>query len=234
MTCPMMISLGVYALGAADAEERTRVETHLPGCAECQAELIRLAPLPGLLAVVPDDMRPAARTAGARTGPPSGPPRRRTRPVGSRARATLGGHLSRPLRAAAVAACVAVAGGFALGSWLTPAGPGHARAGETFTGINPSTRVAATAALTPTSWGTSIQLRLQGVPLNIECRLIARSRSGATEVTGVWDAWSKGPVSIPASSGWRESDIASLQVVAGTRTLVTIDTRDRPAAPANS
>ena len=33
MSCQMMMSLGVYVLGAADAGERARVEAHLPGCA---------------------------------------------------------------------------------------------------------------------------------------------------------------------------------------------------------
>src|SRR5215813_13416656 len=49
-----------------------------------------------------------------------------------------------------------------------------------------------------------------------------RSRTGQTEVTGVWDAWQDGPVSIPASASWRLSDIASLQVTTTTRNLVTI------------
>ena len=71
----MMMSLGVYVLGAADGAERARVEAHLPGCPACQAELMRLAPLPGLLAGLPADMRaqpdPPGRTA--RPGPDSAP-----------------------------------------------------------------------------------------------------------------------------------------------------------------
>ena len=82
--------------------------------------------------------------------------------------------------------------------------------------------VSATAVLTATSWGTSIQLRLRGAPLNEPCRLIARSRAGATEVTGVWAAWRDGPITVPASAGLRPSDIASLQVATTAKTLVTI------------
>jgi hypothetical protein len=82
--------------------------------------------------------------------------------------------------------------------------------------------VSATAVLTATSWGTSIQLRVRGAPLNVPCRLIARSRAGATEVTGVWDAWRDGPITVPASVGWRPSDIASLRVATTAKTLVTI------------
>lgn len=225
MTCQMMMSLGVYVLGAADAAERSRVETHLPGCAQCQAELGSLTALPGLLTIVPDTLRPAPRRAGAQNGQLTRQARRPGR---------VRGYLSRPARAAAAAASVAVAAGFALGYWLMPASTGHTAAAEAFTGVNPATHVVATAALTPTSWGTIIQLQLRGVPLNVQCRLIARSRAGATEVTGVWDAWRKGPVNVPASAGWHMSDIASLQVVAGGKTLVTITTGGRPSAPANS
>ena len=66
---------------------------------------------------------------------------------------------------------------------------------------------------------------MNGLPLNVPCRLIVRSRAGATEITGVWDAWRTGPVTVPASAGWLPSDIASLQVATTTRNLVTITGR---------
>jgi hypothetical protein len=192
----MTVHLGVYALGAADAEERQLVEDHLPGCPECRAELVRLAPLPGLLARVPHDMLPT--------------PSRRGRPA-------------RRWRVAAVAAVAAAAAtGIAGGIWLAPRGATPPPAALTLSGANPATHVQATAALTATSWGTSIQLQVRGVPLNEPCRLIVRSRAGGTEVTGFWDAWNAAPVTVPASAAWRPSDIASLQVATKARTLVTI------------
>jgi Putative zinc-finger len=200
MTCPMMISLGVYVLGAAEAGERARVESHLPTCPACQAELIRLAPLPDLLASVPDTVRPGGHLPGRRA-------RHRTRG-------------SQGWRAAAAAACLAAAAG--AGFWLARTGEAHQPASITLSGVNPASHMSATAALTITSWGTSIRLNLRGVPLNVPCRLIVRSRTGATEVAGVWDAWRNGPISVPASVGWRPSDIASLQVATPTKTLVTI------------
>src|SRR5215472_12472219 len=79
MTCLMMVRLGVYALGAADAGERQLVEDHLPGCAECRAELARLMPLPGLLAQVPGGMLPGHRARCALGRPGHGGPRSRPR-----------------------------------------------------------------------------------------------------------------------------------------------------------
>jgi len=208
MSCLMMMSLGVYVLGAADGAERARVEAHLPGCPACQAELLKLAPLPGMLAGVPGDMR-------AQPDPP-GRTAKRPAPTGARISP------ARRWRAIAAAACVAAAAGTAGGIWLTATGAAPRPAAVTLSGTNPAMHVSATAVLTATSWGTSIQLRLRGAPLNVPCRLIARSRAGATEVTGVWDAWSDGPITVPASAGLRPSDIASLQVATTAKTLVTI------------
>jgi hypothetical protein len=197
MTCLMTVHLGVYALGAADEGERALVEAHLPSCPQCRAELAALAPLPGLLDRVPAQMLSGRQRA----------PRRTWR--------------------AAAAVTAAAAAGIAAGFWLAPRGSHPAAPSLTLSAVNPATDVRATAALTATSWGTSIELRIRGVPLNQPCRLIVRSRSGGTEVTGFWDAWADGPVIVPGSAGWRPSDITSLRIATRNRTLVTI-TAPRP------
>ena len=246
MTCQTAVSLGVYVLGAADTSERLRVEAHLPGCAACRAELARLAPLPGLLARVPPDLRPAspgpaasspAASSPAAPGPVAAPagvrrgPFRRVLAPGRTRRGPSRGvpapgrpRPSRPRWAAALAAVAAAAAGLAGGYLLAPHGGGSQPAAPAMTvsGANPAAHVRAVAALTATSWGTSIRLRVSGLPLNVQCWLVVRSRSGQSEVAGVWDAWSPGPVTVPASTAWRPSDIASLQVKTATRSLVTI------------
>jgi hypothetical protein len=255
MTCHMMMSLGVYVLGAADAEESRRVQAHLPGCPECRAELALLTPLPGLLARVPEDTLAAEphpgravvqrpdrsaglapdRSAGLAPDRSAGLAPDRSaglapdRAAGRSAPVRTLGRSARTWRAAAMAASVAAIAGAAGGFWLAPGAPSHQPATVTLSGANPALHVTATAALTATSWGTSIQLRVNGLPLNVPCRLIVRSRAGATEITGVWDAWRTGPITVPASAGWLPSDIASLQVATTARNLVTIS--GRPAAP---
>jgi hypothetical protein len=50
------MTLGVYLLGALDPGERFAFESHLSYCEVCRGELVRLAPLPGLLnQITPDD-----------------------------------------------------------------------------------------------------------------------------------------------------------------------------------
>ena len=228
MTCTMMMSLGVYVLGAAGPEERQRLEAHLPTCPTCRAELTRLAPLPGLLAGIPESMRDTARSPGRQTWSPG----RQTRSPGRQARRPA--RVLRPggtrLRAAGAAACLAAAA-VTAGFWLSSGSDGQHAAALTLAGANPATHVSATATLTATSWGTSIQLQVRGLPENVECRLVVRSRTGRTEVSGVWDAWADGPVSIPASASWLPSDIATLQVTTTIRNLVTISVVHPAARP---
>jgi Putative zinc-finger len=229
MTCPITVRLGVYALGAAGGAERLLVDTHLGTCAACRAELARLAPLPGLLAHVPvdlveTDLPPASRSVDAPAG--GRIPRSGTGP-GRKVRAAPGRWRS----AAAVAAAAALSAG---GFWLAQPAASHPVANPppaamTVSGANPATHVRLTATLTGTSWGTSIRLLASGLPLNQPCRLIVRSRGGRTEMAGAWDAWSTGPVSIPASAGWRLADITSLQVATTSRSLITLTTA-RPDA----
>ena len=228
MTCTMMMSLGIYVLGAAGTAERQRLEAHLPTCPACRAELTRLAPLPGLLAGIPESMRDTARSPGRQTWSPG----RQTRSPGRQARRPA--RVLRPggtrLRAAGAAACLTAAA-VTAGFWLSSGSGGQHAAALTLAGANPATHVSATATLTATSWGTSIQLQVRGLPENVECRLVVRSRTGRTEVSGVWDAWADGPVSIPASASWLPSDIATLQVTTTIRNLVTISVVHPAARP---
>jgi hypothetical protein len=227
MTCPVNVRLGVYALGAADEAECLLVESHLAACQSCRAELQRLQPLPALLARVPASLIRADSPAATRLGrePAAQAIRvRRTRaekPSAPMARARPGRW--RGIAAVAAAAALGVAGGF----WFAQPGASQppakvAPAAVTLSGANPVTHVRVSVTLSATSWGTSIRLQASGLPLNQTCRLIVRSRSGGTEIAGTWQAWAGGPMTIPASAGWRPADIASFQLATASRNLVTV------------
>jgi hypothetical protein len=117
------------------------------------------------------------------------------------------------------------------GVWLSSGSGGRPPTVLTFAGTDSATHVSATATVTATSWGSSIQLQVSGLPENVECRLVVRSVADRTEVSGVWDAWAKGPVSIPGSVSWLPSDIASLEVTTSAERLVTMSA-SHPAAEA--
>jgi hypothetical protein len=221
-------------IGIADGQQRDAALRHAATCPDCRQLISELSSvIDDLLLLAPSHEPPrgfAARTV-ASMSPPAHVPETMRDPVPSPAR-----RARRPRRALpragsrlrwAAAACLAAAsaGG---GLWLS-SGVGGAQAGAVaLTGTNPATHVSATAILTATSWGTNIQLQIRGLPENVECRLVVRSRGGGTEVSGAWDAWQEGAVSVPASASWLPTDIASLQVTTLTRSLVTISVT-RPA-----
>jgi hypothetical protein len=225
MTCQTAVSLGVYVLGAADTSERLRVEApsaRLRGMPRRTGPPGAAARLP---ARVPSDLRPAAPVPAESSLAAPGPV---AAPAGARAAARSGAAPPPPAAPAALGRAPdrrrGGSGYSPHGYLLAPgAAPGQPAApAVTVSGANPAAHVRAVAALTATSWGTSIRLRVSGLPLNVQCWLVVRSRSGQSEVAGVWDAWSPGPVTVPASAAWRPSDIASLQVKTATRSLVTI------------
>ena len=233
MSCEQVRELAPeLTIGIADGQQRDAALRHAATCPDCRRLISELSsvvddvlllgpshePPPGFAARTVASISPPAAAAvpeGMRDPVPS-PARRARQPRRVLAR---GGARSRWAAAAAgLAAAVGVGGGL----WLSSGAGGPQAGAVTLTGKNPATHVSATAILAATSWGTSIQLQVRGLPENVECRLVVRSRGGGTEVSGAWDAWQGGPVSIPASASWLLSDIASLQVTTSTGSLVTI------------
>ncbi|AXX33271.1 putative transmembrane anti-sigma factor [Actinosynnema pretiosum subsp. pretiosum] len=82
MTCFRSTDLGVYLLGSLDPVERGAFERHLRACPPCRRELLRLAPLPGLLGQVTlldleqpfTDPEPSPELAPLPELPPQPPP----------------------------------------------------------------------------------------------------------------------------------------------------------------
>ena len=241
MSCEQVRELAPeLTIGIADGQQRDAALRHAATCPDCRRLISELSSVvDDLLLLAPSHEPPpgfAARTAASISPPtatavPEGmrdtAPSPARRPWQQRRALARGGTRSRRAAAAACLAAASVGGGL----WLSSGVGGPQAGAATLTGTNPATHVSATAILTPTSWGTSIQLQARGLPENVECRLVVRSRGGGTEVSAAWDAWQKGPVSIPASASWLPSDIASLQVTTSTRSLLTISVT-HPAAEA--
>lgn len=205
MTCSRSVVIGAYLLGAIDAEERGAIEAHLDDCVSCRDELVGLAPLPGLLSRVPVGDVTATEQPPVVPKPPA---RRR-----SRNRLVIRGRYRR--RTLAVAAVIlGFVGVFAGGLVpVSPDPPATAPAQVTLDGSSEGNRLRASAALTPQSWGTKIQLRLRDPKLSADCRLVVVDRDGSREVVGSWalDSYSEDTV-IPASSSTGLPDIAAVDI----------------------
>jgi hypothetical protein len=233
-TCQESVQLGAYLLGALDPEERAALEAHIAGCADCRAELIAMAPLPGLLRRTPfEELEETAASAQTLTAPHTGNAPA-SRPAGTGAshldgisapipgQTTGAGH-ARPRRRSRVLvpAGLALAGAAAaVGVWVSVGGartasPTPVSAATTVSAVDQRTHVTASAALTPENWGTQVQLRLANLPEGITCHLVVHARDGRTETAGTWGSGYSSATTVPASTSIGASDIASMTVVDG-------------------
>jgi anti-sigma factor RsiW len=233
--CEESVQLGAYLLGALDPEERSALERHIAGCDRCKAELVDMAPLPGLLRHTPfeelDETAAAAETlTPARRLRPGAPEGRGARADGEEpdepqapGRAGLPPQRHRRPRRRTVSVGLALAGAAAVaGAWVyaggfrsTPSAPPAAAAAMTWSGQDATTHVTATAALTPEAWGTQMDLKLGNLPIGITCHLVVHARDGRTETAGAWGSGYGTKADIPASTSISPSDISRLDIVSG-------------------
>lgn len=202
MTCEHTVQLGAYVLGAVSAVEREWIDRHLGECETCRAELVGLAPLPGLLSRVPAE--DVAGEPAVKAPPPEISSRPRPRRSVSRR-----GWVFAFAGACLLVLAVAAAGLFLPGSRH----PETTAAAVVLTGSDATSGVRGTAKATAQPWGTGVRLRLQYVQLRAHCRLVVNARNGTTEVAGSWVANSSiEDTDIPGASSLRLNEIASMDV----------------------
>lgn len=219
MTCAQIRhALGVYILGAIDPAERAEVDSHLAECGPCRDELARLAGLPALLArVSPDDVD---------DGPPAADPTMLDQAIG---RVAGQRRRARRLRAAAAATAIVVvaggmAGAYATGAQVaggeTQAGPPPVTAPPTSEGSPvtvsasaPDSDVRGRVTLAGRTWGTSLSVRLSGVPRYTTCRLVAVTAGGQRSSAGSWQVTYSGGVDVDGATALPAGRIAEFEVV---------------------
>ncbi len=192
--------LGAYVLDALEPADRARVDAHLAHCATCRHELEGLAPLPALLAGVPE-LEPVDAADG-----PSG--------AADRLLAELARVRRRRRRAqvAVAAACVVIGiGAFGLSRAL---GPGGAHA-QVIQGHSAVTHVAGRVSLVATPEGSSLEIALTGVPPGTRCELVVVGAGGRREVAATWRASYDGTASVRGASAMSPAQVTELVVVAG-------------------
>lgn len=250
--CAESVALGAYLLGALSPAERQRMERHIADCPVCRAEIVQLAPLPGLLRHTPfEELPDAAAAAGALHTPPrpveAAPPRgeesggaatpSEAPPSGTGQGAGQGAaqhqhqhrqprRRSRRVLVGAGLALAGVAAGAGLYAGLSggpTSGEDGRHATSTLSASDPRTHVSAAAALTPEAWGTWMRLTLRGLPAGTTCHMVVHARNGTSETAGTWGSGYSATATVPASTSVSPQDISSLTVLdAGGRTLVTL------------
>jgi anti-sigma factor RsiW len=218
------MALGVYLLGAIDADERIAVDEHLRGCARCRAELADLAMLPSMLDQLSlDDLGEAmplpvptddlfARVA-ARVDAEAG--------SGAAGEAQVRALRRRPRwRGIAVAAAaVVVVGGASVTAVevLRSASTGP----HTFVGAQGPVRMR--VAISSQATGSALRVTVSGLPTEEHCRLLAVADDGTTDLVGQWDATYAGEAQVTGSTDIPASHLSRLVLLGngGTR-LVTV------------
>jgi hypothetical protein len=245
VTCRRTISLGAYLLGALDPAERSEFEDHIATCPTCKAELVRLAPLPGLLQrLSPEDYAaienddeveipdwPPDFPADVADIPDladfpeladielADPPREEPGPARP-------GWLRRQRVALAAAAAVVLLamGGFVFLEEDEP-GPTTIQASPVaWTAVDPTTGVHGRVELTRRGWGTELKLSMEDVPAGKKiCHMIVYGRDGRQEVAGQWSAGAYTALrAAPGSTSIQLADIERIEVTAGGGLLVGI------------
>ncbi|TDV39793.1 anti-sigma factor family protein [Actinophytocola oryzae] len=250
MTCQQTMTLGVYLLGALDPAERSAFESHLAYCATCRGELVRLAPLPGLLnQIAPEDFADSLPSA---TAEPMGAVATRAQPVtepvplpqhvpqpragdqhepptrpGNKPNGRSGGRppSSRRLwRVAAVfVAVVALAAGGIFGWQALRHSTDTTQAdGVVWTGKSADGAATVEARLIDREWGTEFQMTFHGMPPDRECYLVVFDHYGNRQIAGWWGTDHDANDVIPGSVSIRRSKIERLEFLLDDKKTVAL------------
>jgi hypothetical protein len=197
VSCQHTVDVGAYLFGSLDLKERSAFERHLPGCDACQAEMLRLAPLPGLLG------RLSLEDVENLDEIPSCPPKP------GRQRRVL-------VACAAVLTLLALAGGLFL---LRPAPSSPV---PTWAAEDASTGVDGEVSMVSKSWGTEMWFKLGDVKPGARCKVIVFDRKGQREIGGWWGSDHGPDERIPGSTSFRIDQIDRLEVSDESGLLVTL------------
>ncbi|CCH34376.1 zf-HC2 domain-containing protein [Actinosynnema sp. NPDC047251] len=210
MSCDRTVALGVYLLGSLDPAERSAFERHLRTCAACRREMLRLAPLPGLLSQVRlEDLElPFEDPAPDPDLYPLPEPEPAGEPAAARRRWPL-------FAGVGVLVAVLVAVGVLV---FRPAGGDPV----TWAAVDGGTGVAARADLVAKSWGTELWLSIRHVPPGRRCKLVVHDRAGKAEIGGWWSSDHAEDERIPGSTSFRLDQIERLDLVVDMDVLVSV------------
>lgn len=228
------ISLGVYVLGAIDPAERAMVDAHLATCRECRDELAGLASLPALLARVgPEEL--SRIESGAGEPEEIEPPPELISTVhdlaAARRKRTRWRYLA--TAAAVVAMLGGVFGGIAAtrsagtGQMGVAAMIGYWGSGpwEEYTGVSHHSGASAHVILAQRAWGTGIGIDVSGIPVGTTCDSFANLTNGKRMWLANWTtSYDEGTVGYTGSRDIPAGQIESVDITAGGKTLVTVNT----------
>jgi anti-sigma factor RsiW len=209
------MSLGVYLVGALDADERAEVEAHLRDCEVCRGELAELAALPSMLERLsvedfPLEPLPVPADLFDRVAAVA----REENQARTRAKLVMYRRLT------AVAAAIVLVAGASVGSVIVfHHGTHQPRVFSQSQGA-----VTMQVSLASQATGTGLHVVVSGLPPDEHCWLIAISKDGTRDAAGRWDATYPGTAQETGSTRIPMSELSQLELVGtGGERLVTVN-----------
>jgi hypothetical protein len=226
MSCTQQTWVGAYVLDALEPDEITHVQEHIAGCPVCQDEVVNLSWIPALLRTVQLDE--VLRLDDAETPLHSDAPA--PAPVLERLLvATRNRNRARRLRRPVAALLAAAAAATLAGASVAQFSGGQGAQSMAIHSVDPHSHVHAAVNLSERSWGTEVQLQLQGVHPGQRCSLIAHARDGRTDVAATWAASYRGTANVPGTTAIPLDQLREFDVVTTDgRRLARLVVADRP------
>lgn len=212
--------LGGYLLGGLDEADTDRLDEHLHDCADCRAELDRLAPVPEMLQRLPD-ARHLGGGAPLAVSPSARPSPQNIEGLLSRMRAekTKQSRVNRVrwLAAAAVVMIAAAAIGYGIftNGRVQPGTPQALPSVELVTTrfqSAPGSGLTGSAVLTPKEWGVAIALDVSRMSGNGPFLCLMRNKSGGTEQSAVWGHTGTGNAKVNGASSFKIGDVDAVLI----------------------
>ncbi|MEP6463703.1 MAG: zf-HC2 domain-containing protein [Frankiaceae bacterium] len=214
-TCAhVRLALGVYVLGSIDPADRPAVEEHLAQCPSCRDELASLAGIPGLLGRLEEP------EVVALADPPDSDGQLLSRILRAAAAAHRRSRRRRVLLSAA--ALVLLLTGIGAGAKVLTSRD-NTSAPATVSLTSTAGPLSVRAGLTARAWGTSVDLRLSGVPGGYRCRVVAVSRDGGTDTAASYTSTYAGSMLVSGATALQLAEITELRIIdTSGRTLVSM------------
>ncbi|GIE89333.1 anti-sigma factor family protein [Actinoplanes regularis] len=212
--------LGGYLLGGLDETDTDRLDAHLHDCADCRAELDRLAPVPEMLQHLPD-----ARHLGGDLPPLMVAPAARPSPQNiegllgrMRAEKTRETRNSRVrwLVAASVTmiAAAAIGYGVVVNTGGGPSKPPSSVAQTVVANFQPAagSGMSGQAVLTKKAWGVAVSLNMTGIQGKAPFLCWVKRADGKQEQAAVWGETPEHTAKVDGSSSFTVTDVRDIVI----------------------
>ncbi|MEU6773805.1 zf-HC2 domain-containing protein [Streptomyces sp. NPDC046759] len=103
-----------------------------------------------------------------------------------------------------------------VGTEATPPGPSAPAVSRTFSGSDPTTGVTGSVKVSPSAWGSVVQVSAKGAPAGITCRLQAVGPGGVRTDGATWRAGQYPPgTTIPGAVAMSPDSIQHFEIITG-------------------